>query len=153
MKKLIVRSVVALAAALSIVTVAQAQGSPQAAPTSLDYVLYNSTVAASGAAISVGPLNTANAEAVTFNFVNTGAGARSAIIECWDPTNTVTTVIFPTVTVGATTAATVVQGIMATGTAPSTYTFLATLPCHRTSVRAAAATGSMQVIVLKRTGR
>lgn len=119
----------------------------------LDFVVYNSTTAAADAAIDTGKLLTAGAETLTLNFKNQGSGARTAAIECWDPSQTVTT-YRTTVSVAATGEATVNIGLgMSSATAPTGVTNLAMKPCHITDVTAAAATGTMRTVIIDRRQR
>jgi hypothetical protein len=125
---------------------------------SVDYVLYNSTTAAADAAIAVvsaagTPLNTSNADSLTLHFRNAGSGARTAAVECWDPGLT-QTISRHTVSVPATSDAHVyIDPHASSATAAAGYTVWPMKPCHRMKITAAAATGTMRTIVLKRTSR
>lgn len=148
-------SVLTLAAALFVATFpSSASAQATAAPPSLDYVLYNGTVAAADAAILVGPYDTSKAESLTIELKNAGSGARTAIVECWDPSGAATVNVLPSVAVGATDSATIIfdPRVTAVANVPARHTVWAVKPCYRTSVKAAAATGTMRVVVEKRQG-
>lgn len=119
----------------------------------LDFVRYNSTTAATDLAIDTGKITTAGSDTVTLNFKNSGAGARTAAIECWDP-DKVVTVYRTTVSVGATSEASVNIGLgMSSATAPTGVTNLAMKPCHVMEVTAEAATGQMRTVIIQRVQR
>jgi hypothetical protein len=149
MKKFL--GVLTVAAALFVAAFPSTPAADQPAVMSLDFVLYNSTTAAADAAIDTGKLTTANADTLTFTFVNSGSQARTAAVECWDPSRVVTT-YRTTATVAATggTAQVNMDLHASSATAPTGVTNLAMKPCHYASATAAAATGTMRTIVTKR---
>lgn len=150
MKKFL--GVLTVAAALLVATFPSTSVADQPAIMSVDFAAYNSTTAAADAAIDTGKINTRGADTLTFTFKNQGSGARTAAIECWDPLSLVT-IYRTTIAVAATSEATVNMDLhISSATAPTGVTNLAMKPCHVASVTAAAATGTMRTVVIKRTG-